>query len=99
MQLAAQSDKDLLAIGNLGNVSLREIRSKLKANGWGLTDLTNAICAVHCKSLAELIDPDVAAHMHILEFEISPLFDRGFAQCLLAPPNDCADRTIPAYLS
>jgi len=47
------------------------IRSKMMAKGWGLSNVTTALCAMHCKYLAEELDPAIAARLHVLDFEIS----------------------------
>jgi hypothetical protein len=48
-----------------------KVRSKMKAKGWGLSNLTTALCAMHCKSLAQELDPAIAARLHVLDFDIT----------------------------
>lgn len=46
------------------------VRSKLKDRGLGLSVVSTALCAAHCKELAEIIDPERAVHLRVLALTV-----------------------------
>jgi hypothetical protein len=46
------------------------VRKKLKDKHFGHTLVSTALCAPHCKELAEQIDPVLAAELLVIEFDI-----------------------------
>jgi hypothetical protein len=47
------------------------LRRQLLSKGWSMSEVSNALCAAHCRELAEKLDPAVAAELRVLEFELS----------------------------
>lgn len=47
------------------------VRAKLRNTRHGLTLVSSALCATHCKELAERIDPVLAAELMVIEFDLS----------------------------
>jgi hypothetical protein len=50
---------------------LRRLHMTLLHKGVGMSSVSTALCARHCKDLAEALDLQVAGELRVLEFEIS----------------------------
>lgn len=56
------------------------VREKLKDKHFGHTLVSTALCATHCKELAEQIDPVLAAELFVIEFEVDRRGSRSLGE-------------------